>query len=173
MDGERIAIFDCLYRRVGELTAHIGRYDMQLVAFAWKLTDEVVLQELIEKWSIEVRIDVIGRLMQARQCSAALQHQFLDIHLQMKPVLDRQTLSAEHPAVITQIGFVRPWEKLAVAAPKNDWFTRTATISQDEVHQSIASVERDILTAVKLYLSLSTLAARVHSALQPNAAAAV
>jgi hypothetical protein len=173
MDGERMAIFDCLYRRVGELTSHLGRYDMQLVAFAWALTDEIVLQDLIEKWPIDVRIDVIGRLLKARKCPAALQSQFTEIHQQMKPVLDRQAICAAHPAVITQIGFARPWDRSTGAVPKNDWFNRTETISKDEISRSVLAVERDILTAVKLYLSLSTLSTRVQRALLPAATAMV
>jgi hypothetical protein len=174
MDGARIASFDCLYRRVGELTAHLGRYDMQLVAFAGMLTEEIVLKELIEKWPIESRIDVICRLLRARKCPALLQHQLLDIHHQMKPVLERQAICASHPAVITQMGFARPWDSAGSALlPKNDWFNRTEKISKDEVQRAVTSVETDILTAVKLYLSLAMLASRVQGVLLEPAAVAV
>jgi hypothetical protein len=165
MDCERMAIFDCLYRRMGELTSHLGRYDMQLVAFAWMLTDEIVLQELIEKWPIDVRIDVITRLMRARRLPVTLQHQFLEIHQEMKPLLDRQIISPAHPAISTQIGFARPWDKVPRVGPGNDWFNRTEKVSQDEINRSVTSVERDILTSVRLYLSLATLSSRVETSL--------
>jgi hypothetical protein len=44
-------------------------------------------------------------------------------------------------------------------------FNRTETISTEEVGRAIASVERDILASVNLYLSLATLASRVQGAL--------
>jgi hypothetical protein len=173
MDRLRMAMFDRLYRRLGELLSHLGRYDMQLIAFAWMLTEDVVLKELIESWTIESRVDVIGRLMQARQCATSLQHRFLDIHQQMKPIIDRQAICASHPAVITQVGFARPGER-AAAAPRNDWFNRTENITRQEVDRAVVSVERDILTAVKLYLSLATLASQVQRALlEPSTTAVV
>ena len=173
MNGERLAMFDCLYRRLGELSCHLGRYDMQLVAFASLLTEEVVLKELIEKWPIDMRVDAIGRLMQARMCPVSLQQQFVDISQQMKPIIDRQAICATHPAVSTQIGFARPMERPTLAAAKNDWFNRTETITRDEIDDAVLSVERDILTAVKLYLSLATLSSRVQRAMMEPSSAAV
>jgi hypothetical protein len=173
MDGDLLATFDCLYRRVGELTSHLGRYEMQLVAFAWMLTDEIVLKELIEKWPVETRIDVIGRLMQARRCPSGLHGDLLEIHRQMQPVLNRQAICASHPAVVTQIGLPRPGEVIGSASPNQDWFKRTDKITQDEVDRAVLAVERDILTAVKLYLSLATLASRVRRTLVEPSAAAV
>ena len=165
MDGERMAIFDCLYRRMGELTSHLGRYEMQLISFAWMLTDEIVLQELIEKWPIAVRVDVIGRLLNAREVPASLQVQFQEIHREIQPVIDRQAISAAHPAVSTQIGFTRPWDKSSRAAPRSDWFNRTDKVSKDEIGRSVTLVERDIMTAAKSYLSLATLSSRVELSL--------
>lgn len=150
----RAELEELLLKRVGELSAHLGRYDMYALAITRWLdegTDPITLSPPI---NVRTRGAIIKALLLRRRTLKGMIAQFEAIDAELIEVLDRQEIAAKNSAVV-------PAFKLSAAqsTPGNprDWY-EYASASDEELLFFIDAIERDILSVASLYARLADFA---------------
>lgn len=161
MTEDQLALQDCLFRRVGELHSHLCRYDVYLHCLVKLLTRELVLCEFTESATVGHRAETISRLMTASALPEGLALQFTEIHAEMQPILQRQSISARNAVLKAHIDIALPPDLSMPRPHTRNWLDPQPSPSAEEMLLSLAAIERDILSAVKLYLQIATLTKRI------------
>jgi sigma-B regulation protein RsbQ len=145
----RAELEELLLKRVGELSAHLGRYDMYALAITRWLDDASNTAA-----NVRTRGAIIKALLLQRRTATAVIAHFEAIDAELMDVLDRHEIAAKNCAVV-------PAFKLsatrALRANPRDWY-EYATASDQELLFFIDAVERDILSVASLYARLADFA---------------
>jgi sigma-B regulation protein RsbQ len=151
----RVELEELLLKRVGELSAHLGRYDMYALAIARWLDDTPDATAAPSPVNVRTRGTVIKALLARKAVAPGVLAQFVEINAELIDVLDRHEIAAKNCAVV-------PAFKLSVtpSLPANprDWYEYESA-SDQELLFFIEAIERDILSVAALYIRLSNFAA--------------
>jgi hypothetical protein len=131
--------------RVGELTAQLGRYDLGVLSLMALLTPEPALCEIAQQRPLDLRIDTVQKLIEARRLSDEMSREFAIVHRNMQPVLGRFARLAHRTAVATQRGM--------------------AHHKSADPPLSIDALERDIVMTLQQCISLTNLSLCIQLAL--------
>lgn len=156
---ERAELEELLLKRVGELAAHLGRYDMYALAIATWLNDPPSGVDGSSPLNVRTRGAAIKALLVLKGVAALAIAQFAAINTELVDVLDRHEIAAKNCAVV-------PAFKMSVtpSLPGNprDWYEYESA-SDQELLFFVDAMERDILSVASLYVRLSNFAAMLRT----------
>ena len=150
----RAELEELLLKRVGELSAHLGRYDMYALAIAKWLDDASNTAAARSPFNVRTRGAVIKSLLVRKNSAPEAIAQFNAIDAELVGVLDRHEISAKNCAVVPAFRLSRTQ---ALPANPRDWYEYELA-SDQELLFFIDAIERDILSVTSLYVRLSNFA---------------
>jgi len=157
--ADRNDLDSMLMQRVGELRAHLGRYDMYALTITRWLEEKVPGDSSAATLTIGSRGAWIRNRLQLLAAPKAMLAEFEDINGQLVAVLTRQEISARNTASIASLrgSSVRPFPK---QTGDRDWYDLLAA-SNEDVGNVIYAIEKNIMAVSALYLRLAAWAGQL------------
>jgi hypothetical protein len=149
----RLSLEDFLYRRAGELAAHLGRYDMYAVLIESLLVPPAGNNVTQLHFTLRTRGESITQLLRLRKIPQGLRTVFSTIDGELQEILSRHEIAARNSAVIGKLRNASPRSRPVVVLER-DWYDH-ANASDQEVSRFIDDLERDILRVVGLYIRMA------------------
>ena len=150
---ERSALESLLMQRVGELNAHLGRYDMYALTIASWLDSRKRVPRPSATFTIRTRGEAILSRLRFFAVPENTMVEFDNINQQLLSVLGRQEIAATREASIPALrdGAINRTTRVRSHSAWYDYLGASDRVLQ----QSVASMEGDIAAVVSLYLRLA------------------
>jgi sigma-B regulation protein RsbQ len=148
---DRAELEDILLRRVGELHAHFGRYDMYALAIESWLKTTVAAEPSTTAHNLRSRGGSIKALLQRKGVPAGTIAQYELIDSRSVEILDKHDVAARSCAVIPVLSLT---DRPSVTPTPRDWYDYAAARDEDII-AFIWQLERDTLEVASLYIRLA------------------
>jgi hypothetical protein len=97
---EQLKLRETLHCRVGQLISELGYFELNLFSFISYLNRDPVIFGYAKKWQFDGRIELVKKLLAARNAPEAVRQMFDGIAADIKPIMDRRAIVAHSVALL-------------------------------------------------------------------------